>query len=303
MIQERMAESLALGVDQVNRIVRSASYRYFHFQIDKKNGKKRDIYHPAKELKLLQRWMIKTIILRLPVSPAAAAYEERCSIVANARKHMKNRFLLRMDFANFFPSLSERDVQTVIVNNYARIGDLISNRDDLDVVSNVTCRFGFLTIGAPTSPLLSNRIMEPFDAYWLSFSHEQEVTYTRYADDLFFSCNKPDILSAFQARMTAYLSEQSSPRLRLNTEKTTFSSKKGRRVVTGLKITSENKVSLGRDLKRSLKTRVYLAMHQAPRPEAHLTLRGLLAHAKNVEPDFVARLRAKYDPINLTGLF
>jgi RNA-directed DNA polymerase len=303
MIQQRMAESLALDIEQVNRIVRSASHRYFHFQIDKKNGSKRDIYHPAKELKLLQRWLVRTIVLRLPVSPAAAAYEERCSIIANARKHMKNRFLLRLDFANFFPSLGENDVKLVIGNNYSKVADFISTSSDIDVVIRVVCRFGLLTIGAPTSPLLSNRIMEPFDAHWLSYSQEQDVTYTRYADDLFFSCNRPGVLGDFQAKMANYLTEQRSPRLRLNGEKTNFSSKKGRRVVTGLKLTSENKVSLGRDLKRSLKTRVYLAVQQPPAPKAHLTLQGLLAHAKSVEPDFVARLRTKYDPVNSSGLF
>jgi RNA-directed DNA polymerase len=303
MIQERMAESLALDVEQINKIVRSASHRYFHFQIDKKNGQKRDIYHPAKELKLLQRWITRAIVLRLPVSPAATAYEERCSIVANARKHMKNRFLLRMDFTNFFPSLNREDVSFVISNNYSKVADLVSTTSDLDAITQVVCRFGLLTIGAPTSPLLSNRIMEPFDAYWLSFSRDRDVTYTRYADDLFFSCNRPNILSEFQARMPRYLAEQRSPTLRINSAKTSFSSKKGRRVVTGLKLTSENKVSLGRELKRSIKTRVYLAVQELPQPKARLSLRGLLAHAKSVEPDFVVRLRTKYDPVNATGLF
>jgi RNA-directed DNA polymerase len=303
MIQERMAESLALNVEQISRIVRSASHRYFHFQIDKRNGQKRDIYHPAKELKLLQRWISRTILLRLPVSPAATAYEERCSIVANARKHMKNRFLLRMDFANFFPSLGKDDVRGVISNNYSKVADLVSNTSDLDTIIQIVCRFGLLTIGAPTSPLLSNRIMEPFDAYWLSISKDRDVTYTRYADDLFFSCNRPNILSEFQARMPGYLAEQRSPTLRINLAKTSFSSKKGRRVVTGLKLTSENRVSLGRELKRSIKTRVYLAVQQPLLPKTYRSLQGLLAHAKSIEPDFVARLRTKYDSVNATGLF
>src|SRR5277367_3472519 len=131
-----------------------------------------------------------------------------------------------MDFANFFPSLGKEDVKFIITNNYSKVADLVSTTSDLDVITQIVCRFGLLTIGAPTSPLLSNRIMASFDAYWLSFSRDRDVTYTRYADDLFFSCNRPNILSEFQATMAGYLAEQPNPTVRINSGKISFSSKK-----------------------------------------------------------------------------
>jgi len=302
MIQKIIAESLALDVRQVENIVRSASHCYYHFRIPKRNGGRRDIYHPAKQLKLLQRWIIRKILLRLPVSPAATAYEERCSIALNAKKHARSRFLLRLDFRQFFPSLTAVDVKRILMQNASAIGGLVDNDQDTEVISKITCRYGVLTIGAPTSPFLSNRIMEPFDAHWLSFANDRGVAYTRYADDLFFSCSEPSVLQEFPVAIAAYLRQQNGPKLRLNPEKTVFSSKKGRRVITGLKVTPEHKVSLGREFKRSLRTKVYLAIHHALSPEDIASLRGLLAFAKDVEPDLLVRLQAKYGAEKMIGL-
>ena len=103
MIQKLMAESLALKVAQIERIISRASHSYYHFTIPKKNGRSRDIYHPSQELKVLQRWLVKRLFLSLPLSRAASAYEEGCSIARNARQHIGNRFLLRLDFSHFFP--------------------------------------------------------------------------------------------------------------------------------------------------------------------------------------------------------
>src|ERR1022692_921035 len=142
MIQEIIAESLALEVETVKKIVNSASHAYYHFQIPKRNGGLRDIYHPARQLKLLQRWVTKKILLRIPVSHAAAAYEQRCSIALNAKKHAGGRFLLRLDFFQFFPLLTAVDVKRVIMQNAAQLGGFVNDDKDADIISKITCRFG-----------------------------------------------------------------------------------------------------------------------------------------------------------------
>jgi hypothetical protein len=294
MIQRIIADSLALKVAQVERIIASASHSYYHFQIPKRNGGLRDIYHPSQKLKLLQRWVTKALLTRLPVSSAAAAYEEGSSIVRNARMHVANRFLLRLDFANFFPSLTGDDVKRLLTTNRTLVSDFVADDRDLDVVRRITCRFGSLTIGAPSSPVLSNRIMEPFDTFCLLEANARGMVYTRYADDLFFSCGEPNVLQEVPAMIERRLGLMDRSRLRLNAGKTIHSSKKGRRVVTGLRLTSEDRVSLGREFKRSLRTKVHLATQGSLPPTEIGTLRGLLAFAKDVEPDLLIRLRVKY---------
>ena len=250
MIQRLMAESLALKTGQIDRIAARASHSYYHFRIPKKNGELRDIFHPSQDLKLLQRWLVRRLFLSLPLSRAATAYEEGCSINRNARQHVGNRFLLRLDFSDFFPSLRAQDITQVLTRNAELVKDVIEDTADIAIVSRIVCRFGSLTIGAPSSPSLSNRLMEPFDAFCLASANAQGVTYTRYADDLFFSCSEPNVLQRFPRIVADHIQIMDTPRLRLNDAKTSNASKKGRRVITGLRLTSDNRISLGRNFKR-----------------------------------------------------
>src|SRR6185369_2768187 len=87
---------------------------------------------------------------------------------------------------------------------------------------------------------------------------------------------------------------RNSPRLRINAEKTVFTSKKHRRMVTGLTITSTGSVSLGRMRKRKIKSLVYRHTKSQLTVSEIAYLRGLIAFARDVEPSFVETLRKKY---------
>lgn len=84
--------------------------------------------------------------------------------------------------------------------------------------------------------------------------------------------------------------------LRVNTDKTVHTSKKGHRRVTGLVLSNEGKVSLGRDKKR--KIRATLHNYKVGRFNDELKkqeLRGWLAHAKACDPEFLSSLNEKYN--------
>ena len=102
MLQEMMARSLGLSPRYIARLANNASHRYFHFTIEKRSGGRRDIYHPAKPLKAVQRWLQEVIVALLPLHDAAAAYRDGLNIADHARRHLKCRYLLRVDLATFF---------------------------------------------------------------------------------------------------------------------------------------------------------------------------------------------------------
>ena len=64
------------------------------------------IHHPARELKTLQRWLLRRVISDFPVHSAAVAYRNGVTIWDNALAHVRNHFLLRMDLTDFFPSIT-----------------------------------------------------------------------------------------------------------------------------------------------------------------------------------------------------
>jgi RNA-directed DNA polymerase len=121
----------------------------------------------------------------------------------------------------------------------------------------------------------------------------QGITYTRWADDLFFSTIYPDILKDYPEKTESILKALAFPSsLELNRSKIRHSSKKGRRQVTGLVITSDKRVAIGRHRKRFIRRQLhrFAALTEPEREE----LAGLLAFAIDIEPDFLNALIIKY---------
>ena len=114
-----------------------------------------------------------------------------------------------------------------------------------------------MSIGAPSSPFISNTILFDFDCLLTDLCNEANVTYTRYADDLTLTTNVQGALYKFPQIITPILASLEYPKLKINDAKTIFSSKKNNRHVTGLVLTNENKVSLGRERKRYIRSLVY----------------------------------------------
>ena len=79
------------------------------------------------------------------------------------------------------------------------------------------------------------------------------MVYTRYADDVFLSTDKPYKLSSMLETIESKLVEDGGPVLRINDKKTVFTSRKRQRVITGIVLTSDCVLSIGRKKKRGRK--------------------------------------------------
>jgi RNA-directed DNA polymerase len=306
MIIERMATQLAFAPSFLIKLANSASHRYKEYTIPKRTGGERTIHHPARELKLLQYWLLRNVLISLPVHPSATAYRKETSIRLNATGHVANNYLLRVDFQDFFHSLSGSDVVAVLAANRHTLTDVELTDADISLIRQIVCRLDCLTIGAPTSPLLSNAIMFEFDVTWSGIAQAEGVAYTRYADDLYFSTNRPNVLQGVLESLRESVNAGGVPTLRINDRKTAFSSRKRRRLAAGLVLTSDRKISIGRHKKRVLKSLVNRLKHKDLQPEQLAHLRGWIAYLRSVEPTFVLALQRKYDldfDANLTWEF
>ena len=280
---------------EIKRIITNAPARYKEYRIRKRQGGWRDIAHPARELKALQRVLEQEYLIQLPVHAAAMAYRRGRSIRDNALMHVENGPILKMDFKDFFPSIRPPDW-------YAYCDDrgLFPDTAERHYTANILFfrRKGSgvlrLAIGAPTSPHLSNLLMYQFDALISDMVADDYVTYTRYADDLTFSAKRTGYLVRVEAAVRQAIRAISWPKLAINEEKTVLATTKYHRQVTGLVLTNSQTVSLGRDRKRIIRATLHrYALGQLP-ADAAIKLAGNLAFVNAVEPEFLARLERKY---------
>lgn len=294
MIIDKIAANLVLSTDYLWRVVLSASHRYKTYTIPKRTGGVRTINHPARELKLLQYWVLDNVCSRLRVHDAATAYRTGLNIRDHAAIHVQQSYLLKVDFRDFFPSIRRTDVLRVLREHVEVLTGVLEGDQDRELVCRIVCKGDQLTIGAPTSPTLSNAVMFDFDTRWAARSRELGVVYSRYADDLYFSTSTANILSGLLAELRQDLQQRVSPRLSINNEKTAFGSRKRSRLVTGLVLTPAFRISLGRDRKRLMKSLVFSFLRGGLSKQQSDSLRGLIAYARSVEPSFVETLRNKY---------
>jgi RNA-directed DNA polymerase len=290
-----LMEGTGLSESDIVRIVSNAPLRYKNYTIPKRHGGDRIISQPARELKVLQRILIQEFLSKLPIHRSATAYRVGISIKHNALAHAANGPILKFDFANFFPSIGGRDWAF-----YCKREGLTLDARDLWISTNIFFhRWGSqgrlsLAIGAPSSPCLSNVIMHAFDTRIAAEVASDQVTYTRYADDLTFSAKRTGYLNRVEKILRRTIKEIKSPSLVINESKTILATKKYKRFVTGLTLTNDGKVSLGRERKRKIRAALKHYEDGELSIQEQAKLAGLLAFANDVEHEFVVRMEQKY---------
>lgn len=293
-----LSANLGILPMQLEHIVRTSPLRYKVFTIPKRDGSLRTVAQPAREVKAIQRWLVNDLSSILPVHSAATAYQKGMSIKINAERHVGSGFLLKMDFKNFFPSIEFGDL-------CAHLQKYASSRYDasaIEMISRLCCWAPGrrpplrLCIGAPSSPLLSNSVLYDFDCYFAEISTKDEVSYTRYADDLTFSSNSSDVLKKYPNIVKEFIASLPFPSLAINTKKTVFASRAGLQMVTGITLTPERNLSVGRDRKRLARSMFHrFSLNRLDENEIEKMI-GLLAFIDHIEPGFSLRLKREKMP-------
>jgi RNA-directed DNA polymerase len=158
----------------------STPVEYEGFTIPKRSGGKRTIQAPQPKLRALQRRVLRRVLGRLKVHPAAMGFQRGRSIVTHARRHVGAAVVVHMDIRDFFPSTTADRVQAY----FQAIG---WGGEALTLLMNWCTYDDSLPQGAPTSPLLSNLVNYPMDCRLAGLAKRLRAAYTRYADDITFS--------------------------------------------------------------------------------------------------------------------
>jgi len=292
-----LSSALGMPQDDIMRIISNAPRRYKLFAIPKRSGNgHRIIAQPARELKAIQRLILRENLTGLKTHAIATAYREGRNIKDNALPHVKSNAILKLDFRDFFHSIQPDDFQTVLKRSELQFP--LKDRRLLNLIffwlnpfSNKLC----LSIGAPSSPLISNAVMEPLDRELARMAKEYSVACTRYADDITLSANNIENLLKVERLYRKAVEKSRHPKLQFNEDKRGIFTKASRRAITGLVITPEAKVSLGRSRKRTISAALHrIAIGRDITIQHIQETRGWLAHAKSVEPQFFKKMAAKY---------
>lgn len=299
MLLETLSNRSRVAIADLEGIAASASKRYKVYPIAKRTGGVRLISQPSRTLKVIQRWIVRHVLSASPVHPSATAYEKGSSILDNALRHVGTNYTTRLDFKDFFPSFDDNSIFSFL-NDMVSQKSAILTEKDIAFAVKILCKDGRLTIGAPSSPKLTNIMMFDFDKDVTEHASIVGYIYSRYADDIFISGYEKEIVKAGEAYVRSVLSERKKPMLRLNEKKSIYLSRASHRSITGLVLTPDGKVSLGRERKREIKSLIHRVKENGLNPVDRARLAGLIAFSNAVEPSFLVSLSQKYQMDALT---
>jgi len=308
---------------------------YAEFRIKKRAAEHlppqyRTICVPSPSLMKVQRWITQNILAHVPAHNCSAAFSKGDSLYKAVEPHCQTKWLVKIDVKSFFESISESTVyrlfdslgfEPLVAFEMARL----CTRDQHDVQHKkaqskdyslaslyvieqyIHSVQGHLPQGAPTSPMLANLVCRGLDERLAAIAEEQDLNYTRYADDITFSSSDPnfgrEMAKALIQRVYRELARQG---LRPNTAKTTVVPPSARKIVLGLSVEEETP-RLARHFKDLLRQHIHYLTHPEIGPIKHATARkfasvvglrhhvgGLLSYAAQIEPDWAAKQRMRF---------
>ena len=293
---EKLSLALRIPIAQLEKMLNNAPYRYRHYQIKKRTGGWRDIYQPTASLKEVQRWLIRECFASLPVSDAVFSYRAGLGIKDHALAHLESNYFLRLDFTDFFPSIGGAEL-FLYLKKMRSLGKITLDDEALIFSINCLCRkkddtYGLkglsLTIGAPSSPYLSNSIIYEFDEFMLKAASDSGSIYTRYADDIYISSKQlwPSQKMEEKARLSL---NRYAPFLNINESKVRRFSRKRRVNICGINITSKRSISVGREVKKLIRAKIDYAINDRLNKKELDSLRGWLSYVESIEPGYILK--------------
>lgn len=217
-----------------------------HSAVRRTNGSFRRITRPTPFLRAVLR-QVDAFLRTIEPSPPAHVhgFVKGKSIVTNARAHLAQPVVVRIDIERFFESTSRQRVSRALES-----AGFVA--DAADLVSRIVTVDGSLPVGFPTSPRLSNLVLIDVDRALLDLSRQLGATLTRYADDITFSGSfSPAELIPLANRVLR------DDGWALNEAKTLIMRSGQRQIVTGLCVNDPEHPRIPRNLKNTLRWKMH----------------------------------------------
>ena len=180
--------------------------KYKQFDIPKRHGGTRKICAPFPSLKLIQRRLsnlLQNCVEEINKdigreNRIAHGFKRKRSIITNAKEHRNRKYVFNVDLTDFFGSINFGRVRGFFIKDI----NFSLDADVATVLAQIACYENSLPQGSPCSPVISNLIGHVLDIHLVRLASHNGCTYSRYADDLTFSTNKPEFPASI-AKFTA----------------------------------------------------------------------------------------------------
>ncbi|KMT59096.1 retron St85 family RNA-directed DNA polymerase [Paenilisteria newyorkensis] len=241
---EHFRRLLGLRSEDFYSILFKLEYHYHKLEIPKKIvGTYRQLLLPSIKLKYIQRWILDNILYTQSCITEVTGFIPGKSIVNNARPHLKQKYILKLDIEDFFPSIDEK-----------RVFNLFKNFGYTNRLARTLSRFcsyeNELPQGAPSSPYIANLICRKLDARLTALCAKYALNYTRYADDITISGGR--MVFKLKKHIINIISDEN---FSINKSKIKLLTAGDRKKITGIIV--NEKLSVPKKVVRELRQEIY----------------------------------------------
>jgi retron-type reverse transcriptase len=296
-----LADELLISSNILKKIDKHSYTYYKEFEIDKNGNQnsKRKIRAPKYTLKVIQAWILRNILEKETLHKSAMAYRKgkEFGIKNNAISHKEKEYIMKIDFKDFFPSIKRENI-FFMFNNFGY------SRELSNIFANICTYKGELPQGAVTSPYISNILLKTFDKKINKYCINNDVIYSRYADDIVISSNRKSPL--YKAReflinlVESY--EGGHINLTINEEKSfNIYGKNTKKVITGLLVNNED-IRVTRKYKRKIRSKIFNELKKKNNNVSQ-EIYGSLGFIKEVDTKSFIQLTNYIKKLNLESKF
>lgn len=165
------------------------------------------------------------------------------NIAYNAKFHLNKNVVVNLDIKDFFESITN----PTVVRMFKSLG---FQEEMAQILADVVTYKGVLVAGFNTSPIIANMVCIEMDDELLYLCKQNNIDYTRYADDLSFSGEQVDISEGILGIIVKH-------GFILNEDKTRIYRRGRSQYVTGLTVADKTIPRIPRSMKKSLRAAVY----------------------------------------------
>jgi RNA-directed DNA polymerase len=272
---------------------------YVRFTVPKRSGGTRQLFAPHDNLAAAQEWVLTNILEKVPVHPSAHGFVPGRSTVTNATPHVRKKLVVNADLTDFFPTITFPRVRGIFKQlGYspaaATVLALLCTESPRKMVTyagkpfHVAAGPRALPQGACTSPALSNLAARRLDSRLSGIAQKLGWTYTRYADDLSFSCDAEaaEKVGYLLARVRHIAQDEG---FAVNEKKTRVLRPSAAQTVTGVVV--NERPGVPRDVVRRMRAILHrakreglAAQNRENHPNFEMWVRGMVAYVSMVNP-------------------